>query len=54
MIGYGFFTGGGVAQGPTSHSPRQDHGEDTPHAAIVMLGARFPALRFALRPRPAD
>ena len=54
VIGYGFFTGGGVAQDPAGFSPRQGHGEDTPHAAIATLGARFPALRFTLRPRPAD
>jgi hypothetical protein len=54
VIGYGFFTGGGVAQDPAGRNPRQGHGEGTPHAAIATLGARFPALRFTLRPRPAD
>jgi len=27
---------------------------ETPYRAITTLGARFPALRFALVPRPAD
>jgi hypothetical protein len=27
---------------------------DTPHAAIATIGARWPALRFVLTPRPAD
>jgi hypothetical protein len=27
---------------------------ETPHAAIAQLGNRWPALRFALRPRPLD
>ena len=28
--------------------------QETPHRAIAELGRRWPALRFALQPRPAD
>ena len=38
VIGYGFFTGR----------------RDTATAAIARLGARWPALRFVLQPRPPD
>jgi hypothetical protein len=38
VIGYGFFSAGG----------------ETPHVAIAQLAAQWPALRFALVPRPAD
>ena len=36
-VGYGFFTAAGEA----------------PRAAVAQLGARWPSLRFVLRPRPA-
>lgn len=38
VVGYGFYTAAGEA----------------PFAAVLRLGARWPALRFALRPPPAD
>jgi hypothetical protein len=54
VAGYGFFTGGGVAQGSTGNSPWNGNGGETPHTAIAQIGARWPALRFVLRPRPPN
>jgi hypothetical protein len=54
VIGYGFFTGGGVAQGSTGVGPWNGNGGDTPHAAIARLGDIWPTLCFTLQPHPAD
>jgi hypothetical protein len=51
LIGYGFFTAGGVAQGAKTIGKRHGSDGETPHAAITQLVSRWPMLRFVLQPR---
>lgn len=52
LIGYGFFTAGGVAQSAETTGRRVGGDGETPHAAITQLVNRWPMLRFVLQPRP--
>jgi hypothetical protein len=52
LIGYGFFTAGGVAQTAETIDSRHGGDGETPQAAITQLVDRWPMLRFLLQPRP--
>jgi hypothetical protein len=54
VIGYGFFSHGGVAQGSPGTDRCDGNRGETPRVAIAQLAARWPELRFSLVPRPAD